>query len=205
MQAMIPHHSIAILTSERARIEDPRVRKLADEIIESQRKEIAEMKYLIRVLERDGVGTTQAPPTIPEELPAGEAARRAELATTDLESLSEAELQGTLGPGPVCWFGYAAQDAPVAAVSAAASGVTRGVIKLHGRVVPMTVGEAPRNDGFVLSSGDVRVEARAAEGAARGGVGRGEARLQIGTSLDVGYSGFYQCISENVSPRPETP
>lgn len=51
MKAMIPHHSIAILTSERARITDPRVRELADEIIEAQRREIAEMKALIRDLE----------------------------------------------------------------------------------------------------------------------------------------------------------
>ncbi len=47
MKAMIPHHSIAILTSERANIIDPRVRKLADEIIEAQRREIAEMEALI--------------------------------------------------------------------------------------------------------------------------------------------------------------
>ncbi|MEL6297477.1 MAG: DUF305 domain-containing protein [Pseudomonadota bacterium] len=47
MKAMIPHHSIAILTSERAEISDPRVRKLADEIIKAQRLEIAEMKALI--------------------------------------------------------------------------------------------------------------------------------------------------------------
>jgi hypothetical protein len=52
MKAMIPHHSIAILTSERARIEDPRVRKLADGIIETQRREIAEMKQLIGELEQ---------------------------------------------------------------------------------------------------------------------------------------------------------
>lgn len=51
MSAMIPHHSIAIMTSERARITDPRVRKLADEIIEAQEREIAEMKYLINDLE----------------------------------------------------------------------------------------------------------------------------------------------------------
>lgn len=47
MKAMIPHHSIAIMTSERAQIEDPRVRELADAIIETQREEIAEMKALI--------------------------------------------------------------------------------------------------------------------------------------------------------------
>ena len=51
MRAMIPHHSIAILTSERARISDPRVRKLADGIIDAQRREIDEMKALIRDLE----------------------------------------------------------------------------------------------------------------------------------------------------------
>ena len=51
MKAMIPHHSIAILTSERATISDPRVRKLADGIIESQRREIEAMKALIQELE----------------------------------------------------------------------------------------------------------------------------------------------------------
>lgn len=51
MRAMIPHHSIAILTSERAHIRDPRVRKLADGIIEAQVREIAEMKQLIVDLE----------------------------------------------------------------------------------------------------------------------------------------------------------
>ena len=51
MKAMIPHHSIAILTSERATINDPRVRELADGIIEAQRREIAEMKTLIADLE----------------------------------------------------------------------------------------------------------------------------------------------------------
>ncbi|MGR3898314.1 DUF305 domain-containing protein [Psychrobacter sp. 1176_08] len=50
MQAMIPHHSIAILTSTRADIEDPRVRELADGIIKTQKKEIAEMQELIEEL-----------------------------------------------------------------------------------------------------------------------------------------------------------
>ncbi len=53
MKAMIPHHSIAILTSERANISDPRVRQLADEIIEAQRREIDEMKQLIEDLEEE--------------------------------------------------------------------------------------------------------------------------------------------------------
>ncbi|TDS19047.1 DUF305 family protein family protein [Maribacter caenipelagi] len=53
MKAMIPHHSIAILTSERADIEDPEVKKLAEEIIKAQRKEIAEMKAMIERLENE--------------------------------------------------------------------------------------------------------------------------------------------------------
>jgi hypothetical protein len=64
MKAMIPHHSIAIMTSERAHIRDPRVRKLADGIIESQMREIAEMEQLIRDLERNPTppGSPDLPP-----------------------------------------------------------------------------------------------------------------------------------------------
>ena len=60
MRGMIPHHSIAILTSERAGIEDVRVRELADEIIEAQRREIAEMDWLIGDIEANGRATTEA-------------------------------------------------------------------------------------------------------------------------------------------------
>ena len=61
MKAMIPHHSIAILTSERAHISDPHVRELADGIIETQRKEIAEMKALIADIETNGVEDQRSP------------------------------------------------------------------------------------------------------------------------------------------------
>ncbi|MHB8995914.1 MAG: PQQ-dependent sugar dehydrogenase [Armatimonadota bacterium] len=54
MKSMIPHHSIAILTSERAQISDPRVRELADEIIAAQRREISMMKVLINDIEAHG-------------------------------------------------------------------------------------------------------------------------------------------------------
>jgi uncharacterized protein (DUF305 family) len=51
MKAMIPHHSIAILTSERASLSDPRVIALSNRIVEAQRLEIDEMKALIADLE----------------------------------------------------------------------------------------------------------------------------------------------------------
>lgn len=53
MKAMIPHHSIAILTSERADIKDPEVKKLAEDIIKAQKKEIEEMKSMIKRLENE--------------------------------------------------------------------------------------------------------------------------------------------------------
>ena len=53
LKGMIPHHSIAILTSERADIQDPEVKKLANAIIEAQRKEIEEMKAMIKRLENE--------------------------------------------------------------------------------------------------------------------------------------------------------
>lgn len=53
MRAMIPHHSIAILTSERADIKDPEVKKLAESIIIAQKKEIEEMKSMIKRLENE--------------------------------------------------------------------------------------------------------------------------------------------------------
>ncbi|WP_234024837.1 DUF305 domain-containing protein [Tsuneonella amylolytica] len=55
MKAMIPHHSIAIMTSERAHIKDREVRKLADAIIDAQIREIAEMKAMIAQLEASPV------------------------------------------------------------------------------------------------------------------------------------------------------
>lgn len=71
MKAMIPHHSTAIMTSERAHIRDPRVRELADGIIEAQVREIEEMKRLIAELEAnppadDAPDLAPSPQTTPQ-------------------------------------------------------------------------------------------------------------------------------------------
>ena len=67
MKAMIPHHSIAIMTSERAHIRDPRVRDLADDILQAQVREIGEMEALIADLSRDPPrpGAPDLPPAPP--------------------------------------------------------------------------------------------------------------------------------------------
>ena len=70
MRAMIPHHSIALLTSTQAHIRDPKVRELADNIIEAQVREIAQMERLIVELEQNPPIATAAdlPPLRPEDL-----------------------------------------------------------------------------------------------------------------------------------------
>ena len=68
MQSMIPHHSIAINNARKASISDPRVRELADRIIESQVKEILEMKMLIEDIERNGERGREALPAASTEI-----------------------------------------------------------------------------------------------------------------------------------------
>lgn len=55
MEAMIPHHSIAVMTSERAHIHDARVRQLANGILLTQIKKIAEMEGLIADLKANPI------------------------------------------------------------------------------------------------------------------------------------------------------
>lgn len=60
MKSMIPHHSIAILTSERSELSDVRVCRLAEEIIMAQRREIKEMEWLIEDIEENGEVNSEA-------------------------------------------------------------------------------------------------------------------------------------------------
>ncbi len=53
MKAMIPHHSSAILVSQEANLKDPKLKELAEGIIRSQEKEIAEMKQLLAKMESE--------------------------------------------------------------------------------------------------------------------------------------------------------
>ena len=70
MKSMIPHHSIAINSSRKASISDPRVRELADEIIASQVREIAVMQLLLDDIARNGErGTAALPPRSTEITP----------------------------------------------------------------------------------------------------------------------------------------
>ena len=66
MEGMIPHHSIAILTSDHSQIKDPRVRELADAIIAAQVREIKEMEWLIEDIRANGIVESADSRPVPE-------------------------------------------------------------------------------------------------------------------------------------------
>ena len=68
MKSMIPHHSIAINNARKSDIRDPRVQRLANQIIESQVEEIAEMKWLLEDIERNGRLGDEPLPRVPAVL-----------------------------------------------------------------------------------------------------------------------------------------
>ncbi len=70
MKSMIPHHSIAINSSRKASISDPRVRELADEIIAAQVREIELMKRLLEDIDQNGErGEVDLPPPFHRDHP----------------------------------------------------------------------------------------------------------------------------------------
>jgi len=75
MKSMIPHHSIAVNNARKADIRDPRVRELADEIIESQMREIETMRLLVRDIEQNGRRGSERLPARSTEITPDMAAR----------------------------------------------------------------------------------------------------------------------------------
>lgn len=213
MKAMVPHHSIAILTSTRSQITDPRIRKLAEEIIAAQRREIAEMKYLIDQLQPGGeqnVARTHQVGAQPRVVPAPEAINTANPAMTDLDELDDAEVERVLGPGPHCGFSYSSDAGPVLAATfpTDSSGASRGVVKLHGLLVETmaqhAAAAASAETGLTLSAEGLRVvvDPQAAGGTSGddGSVREANAHLHLDAGLSVGYGGFYRCDAGGGTP-----
>lgn len=190
MKSMIPHHSIAIMVSERAEITDPRVRKLADEIIAAQEKEIAEMSYLIRDLDASG--------EVGEDFPLGETEGPARVATDLADALSVPAIAGldaggmTLDeiaqvvPEAICAFRFA--EGQQTQVAAGANG--DAVVKINGALLALS-GEADPNGGRFTADGLSLTVAPTGDG------DRATLVLDLTTepALRVGYDGLYRCAS----------
>jgi Domain of unknown function (DUF305) len=207
MRAMIPHHSIAIMTSERAQITDPRVRKLADEIIEAQNREIAEMRYLIADLAGDGNANGPETPdgeAAPMVASLSEALSRTVIAELDPEPVTGAEADRVLPDAPACRFSRVASADPILVARApiGADASAEGVMKLNGALVPL---EAEAAGGFeallagpTMVAEGVRISVRRVsdgEDDISDGDRRWQADLlfELDQGLTVGYRGFYLC------------
>ncbi|APX90281.1 DUF305 domain-containing protein [Brevirhabdus pacifica] len=201
MRAMIPHHSIAIMVSERAQISDPRVRKLADEIITAQRKEIAEMRFLIEDIEKNGdakdpeLGKDKSPT---ETGTVEKAMASAELAKVDAEEMKPEEVTTALGAEPACEFRRTKNGNPVLAMDG-----QQGAIKLSGTLIQLDADKQASRENLAqgtrltaegteitvapLADGDWVEETTGFERA------NAEMLFHLDQGLTVGYRGFLLC------------
>jgi hypothetical protein len=188
MRAMIPHHSIAIMTSERAGIRDPRVRKLADEIIEAQRREIAEMRYLIAAVDEGNVVESiyRDPPAEPGSVE--DALSNTLISRLDLAPMPEAEADRVLGAPAPCTFHRSPETDPV--LWANEGGMA--AVKLNGVLVSLqATGEAKQGAATFAAPGTTVAVRRLVDDADW----RQNAELvfALDQGLRVGYRGFYSC------------
>ncbi|CUH81875.1 MULTISPECIES: DUF305 domain-containing protein [Rhodobacterales] len=139
MRAMIPHHSIAIMTSSRAEITDPRVATLAEAIVYAQDKEIAEMRYLIADISANGEADPTGETAAPEVVDARQALSTEVTATVDPEFLTADDITKALPEGATCRFTYTATSPAVLAV-----GKDAAVMKISGDLVRLD----RQGDGF---------------------------------------------------------
>ncbi|MBA6421861.1 DUF305 domain-containing protein [Pseudomonas sp. 5Ae-yellow] len=185
MKAMIPHHSITILTSRRAEITDPRVSKLAEEIVLAQDREISEMRFLVEDIERSGkAGPDTFLGTSPEEAPieaVGVALATPVIASIRPAPLTNAEITRALGAEATCRFGRAVDAAPILAT---VNG--RGVGKISGSLILL------EGDGTRMEAEGVRMTLTPPE--IDGGEGANLIfDLLTDRPLRVGFDGYWTC------------
>jgi hypothetical protein len=189
MRAMIPHHSIAIMTSERAQIRDPRVRKLADEIIEAQRREIAEMRYLIADVSSGNIVESiyQDPPAEPGTV--DDALSNTLISRLDLAPMPQAEADRVLAAGERCAFNRSPETDPVLWVDRQSGGAA---MKLSGVLVALDAAGKTDSGGMEFAAPGTTVTVRPLD---EGADWRSDAELvfELDQGLTVGYRGFYEC------------
>ncbi|WP_319782637.1 DUF305 domain-containing protein [Oceanisphaera sp. IT1-181] len=185
MKAMIPHHSIAILTSRRAEITDPRVAKLAEEIVLAQDREISEMRFLVEDIDRNGkAGADAALGKSSEQArvkTVAEALATSVIAGIRPAPLTEAEITRALGSDATCRFDRAVDADPILATVDG-----RGVAKISGSLILL------KGDGTTMEAEGIRMtlisrEADAGEGA--------DLIFDLMTKppLRVGFNGYWTC------------
>lgn len=188
MRAMIPHHSIAVMTSERAQIRDSRVRKLAKEIIEAQRREIAEMRYLIAEVSSGNIVER-----IYEDPPARlgtveDALGNTLISRLDLAPMQKSEAERVFDSEIRCAFNRSPETDPILWTA----GGGTAAMKLNGVLVDLeTTGE--KEDAvasFAAPGTAISVRPLGDEADWRANA---ELTFELDRGLTVGYRGFYSC------------
>ncbi|UXX85274.1 DUF305 domain-containing protein [Roseovarius pelagicus] len=193
MRAMIPHHSIAIMTSSRANIENARVRKLADEIIFAQDKEIAEMRYLIDDIEAVGKSSEEDGNGPAEIVSLQDALSTAEVAILDPEFMTEQEIVQLFPDGAACTFNYT-KTSPASLAVGNVGGATTALVKLSGDLIRLETDGSGRTltaDGITM-----RLSVPNENGnfdTAGGEPAEADLVLELDAGLRAGYRGYHKC------------
>lgn len=181
MRAMIPHHSIAIMTSERAGIEDARVKKLAEAIIHAQEREIAEMRYLIEDIDRNGPQSEIYRDPEPQPGSVQDALNTTLRAELDPAPMTRDEAGQLIAP--VCGFSRTREADPVLWI---AGDGAAAAMKLNGVLIPLEV----QDDGAYAAPGVTMALTPLPEAGWR-------SNAQLVFALEdgptVGYRGFSTC------------
>lgn len=189
MRAMIPHHSIAIMTSERAQIRDPRIRKLADEIIEAQRREIAEMRYLIADVSSGNVVESIYEDPAAEPGSVEDALSNTLISTLDLAPMPEAEADRLLDANARCTFNRSPESEPIFWAARDGGGAA---MKLNGVLVGLEAAGDPQSGNVEFSSPGTTITVRPL-GEEADWRADTELVFELDEGLTVGYRGFYAC------------
>ena len=189
MRAMIPHHSIAIMTSERAQIRDPRVSKLAHEIIAAHRREIAEMRYLVAAVASGNTVESiyHDPPARPGTV--ADALSNTLIARLDLAPMPRAEAARVLEAPIECTFNRSPESDSILWI---AEGGAAAAVKLNGILVELAATAGPSDDTARFSAPGTAVSVRTL-GDDADWRANAELTFELDQGLSVGYRGFSTC------------